>query len=119
MIENPNGEKFSVIEFDHCVFDNEEEKCDYGVSSASSIHYIELKGANHKKGFSQLHNTIKLTQKHFKKEIKARLIVTKVNAPQLRKNNDYKALVKLVGGTLNGKKQLLVMKSGQFIEKLN
>ena len=104
-IENNSNLTYNIIDFENYVYQNREEdtKCDYGLETDSTIYFIELKGNDLEKGCNQLRATINETKKCFKnKNIKARLVVSKVKKPKLFRNtSNYKQLVKAVGNAKN------------------
>jgi len=130
LIDNPNSRKFGKVDFDGCVFNNENEKCDYGLELytldnernefVETIHYIELKGSDSRKGFKQLLSTIEASSRHYSiSSKKARLVVSKVATPDILDNKVMKKLARVTGETLNGKNKRFTRTCKQFTEKIS
>lgn len=98
-IENKERTKVSIIDFEGCVFEEDETKCDFGVLINSDFYYIELKGKQVEKGLKQLNETLVKTEKCFNKNrLNAHLVVTGFGKPNIvRKNIAYKQLSKKLG----------------------
>lgn len=67
-VENKKRVKIHKTQVDGCLFDAKVEKCDWIIhyhDQHHRAHFIELKGTDIKKGYSQLRSTLRLTQEHF------------------------------------------------------
>ncbi|MGB5942302.1 MAG: hypothetical protein WBG71_05425 [Leeuwenhoekiella sp.] len=95
-ILNQNRKEFSTYDFENCVFENNDTKCDFGLTTLDGIYFIELKGSETLKGIKQILATYSETKKCFKQlRPKARLIVSKVSKPDLvRRSKEYRELAR-------------------------
>lgn len=109
LIENPNTGEYNIIEFENCVYKNnqqEAKKCDFGIETKDDIYYIELKGSDNNQGLKQLLSTVENTRYCFKKEennrIKSKklngiLVVTQTEKPENLDKITLKRLTILIG----------------------
>ena len=121
-IENNRTIEYSLINFDGCVFDDQETKCDYGMVVNNLVHYIELKGSDANKGLRQLYSTIISTKQCYTDHVKkARLILSnsKELSPRFRDENTIKKLTLELGDVRNGKKGNFITTNNQFTEKIS
>lgn len=104
LIENKDRKKFTIINFEHCVYKNRQNdsKCDYGFVTGDSIFYIELKGSEVAKGIKQILSTHNETNKCFEKlEPKARLVVSKFPKPDLvKRSKEYRDLARALNNDI-------------------
>lgn len=100
IVVNSNRVPYAVINFDHCVFENNQSSCDFGIDTRDCIYYVELKGSDTKKGVDQLLTTITQTQMCYEdKSLKGRLICSKVSAPKIfKKSREYKNMMRITKG---------------------
>jgi hypothetical protein len=68
VVENKKHLEIHKTQVDDCLFDVQVEKCDWIIhyhDQDNRAHYIELKGSDIEKGYSQLRSTLRLTQERF------------------------------------------------------
>lgn len=61
IIKNPNGKQVSKVTVDGCLINDHRERCDYLFeidNPRTDVYYLELKGSNIDKAYSQLKQTL-------------------------------------------------------------
>lgn len=118
-IDNTHQKEFKVIRMDACVFHSNEAKCDYGMEVDNTIHFIELKGSDNNQGLKQLYQTLLLTKDHYSNHTKkARLIVSRAEAPRNLDMLTIRKIAGIVGDTMNGSTNNFIKANNQFTESL-
>ena len=119
IVENNDKEKYFEIDIENCVYKNlqNETKCDFGIKTKNTFYLIELKGSDVKKGIEQLLSTLIAFKNCYQNiDFKARLIVSRFQSPDIvRKNKEYKDLVKLLKHIEN-KNDNLIIKQNIYTE---
>ncbi len=119
VVENRSNNKYFHVDIENCVYKSlqNDTKCDYGVKTENTFYLIELKGSDVKKGIQQLLLTLVAFKKCYQTiDFKVRLVVSKFQSPDIvRKNREYKDLVKLLKHIEN-KNNNLIIKQNIFTE---
>ncbi len=92
VLENLTKQLITEIDIENCVYNSNQLnlRCDFGIETNETIYFIELKGSDFHQGFKQLYETIIDMQHCFKgKQIKARLILSKISKPEILKRDEY------------------------------
>ena len=110
---NNRNKPFAVTEVDDCFVKSEQEKkCDFLIINLEEkiAYFIELKGKDLLMAIKQIDNSISKFQVHLKKHvINARIVLTKVNAPDYRDTRyiRFEKRIKSLNGNIIKKSRVL------------
>lgn len=95
---NPGQQKLQRYHVDGCLFTGEVKKCDFLILTDGRAYFVELKGGDSEKGCEQLRETIQaLHRKLPNRDIRARLVLSKVKKPKLIGKHEKKLKAFLLG----------------------